>query len=170
MYGSQNKNLLWVIYKNTSMVFTLSALALLLGETNFQPLNQKLNYYVRTGRLLRPRKGIYAKPNYNAEELVCVLYTPSYMSLEYVLQKSGAVFQYDSRLTAVSYLIRNVGADNHTIAYLKIKNEMLINMRGINRNENINIATAERAFLDTLHLNTSYYFDKIHKLNVEVTQ
>lgn len=170
MYSSQNKDLLWVIYNNTSTVFTLPVVAMLMGESKFQPLNQKLNYYVRTGKLLRPRKGIYAKPNYNTEELACVLYTPSYLSLEYVLQKAGVVFQYDSRFTAVSYLRRSVEVDNHTIDYRKIKNEVLINMLGINRNENINIATAERAFLDTLYLNTTYHFDNIHGLNTEAIQ
>lgn len=41
-------------------------------------------------------------------------------------------------------------------------------MRGINRNGNINIATPERAFLDTLYLNSSYYFDNIHSLNEQM--
>ena len=42
------------------------------------------------------------------EELACTLYTPSYISLEYVLQKAGVVFQYDERITAVSYLRRSI--------------------------------------------------------------
>lgn len=157
-----------MVYNSTSTVFTLPAVALLVGETNFQSLNQKLNYYVRTGKLLHPRKGIYAKPNYNPEELACVLYMPCYLSLEYVLQKSGVVFQYDRRLTAVSYLSRSVEVANQVIAYRKIKNEILVNMRGINRNGNINIAIPERAFLDTLYLNAAYHFDNIHSLNEKV--
>lgn len=170
MLSSPNKDALWAIYSSTNTVFTLPAVALLIEETNFHRLNQKLNYYVRTGKLLRPRKGIYAKPNYNPEELACVLYTPSYLSLEYVLQKAGAVFQYDSRLTAISYLSRSVEADNHQIAYRKIKNEILICMQGINRNGNINIAIPERAFLDTLYLNAAYHFDNIHSLNKHVVR
>jgi len=168
MISSQNGDLLWVVYNSRDTVFTLPAIALLLGETNFQSLNQKLNYYVRTGKLLRPRKGIYAKPSYNPEELACLLYTPSYLSLEYVLQKAGVIFQYDSRFTAVSYLSRSVEADNHVIAYRKIKNEILVDTRGIQRKGNVNIAIPERAFLDTLYLNTTYYFDSIHSLNGEI--
>lgn len=162
--------MLWTIYNNPSTVFTLPTIALLLGETNFKSLNQRLNYYVHIGKLLRPRKGIYAKPNYNPEELACVLYTPSYLSLEYVLQKSGVVFQYDNRFTAISYLSRNIETDNYTISYRKIKDEVLINLRGIDRNGNVNIATPERAFLDTLYLNTSYYFDNIHTLDEKAIQ
>src|SRR5690606_15407841 len=102
------------------------------------------------------------------EELACLLYTPSYLSLEYVLQKAGVIFQYDSRFTAVSYLSRSVEADNHVIAYRKIKNEILVDTRGIQRKGNVNIAIPERAFLDTLYLNTTYYFDSIHSLNGEI--
>ncbi|MEN9447919.1 MAG: hypothetical protein RJA25_1209 [Bacteroidota bacterium] len=168
MYSSQNKNIVWEIYNAPATVFTLPAIALLLGETNFKSLSQKLNYYVRTGKLLQLRKGIYAKPNYNPEELACMLYTPSYLSLEYVLQKTGVIFQYDSRLTSVSYLSRSVEADNNLIAYRKIKNEILVNMNGIQRNGNINIAIPERAFLDILYLNVAYHFDNIHSLNEKI--
>ena len=51
MYSSQNKDLLWLLYNNSNTVFTLPAVALLLEEDNFQSLNQKLNYYVRTEKL-----------------------------------------------------------------------------------------------------------------------
>lgn len=168
MFSSQNKDLIWSLYNSANTVFTLPAVALLLQEDNFQSLNQRLNYYVRTGKLLRPRKGIYAKPNYNPEELACMLYTPSYLSLEYVLQKAGVIFQYDSRITAVSYLSRSINADNYSIVYRKIKNEILVNMLGINRNGNVNIASPERAFLDMLYLNSSYYFDNLHSLNEQL--
>jgi hypothetical protein len=49
------------------------------GETDFQSLNKELNKLVRMGKLLNPRKGIYAKSNFNPEELACILYTPSYI-------------------------------------------------------------------------------------------
>ncbi|HAC16138.1 MAG TPA: hypothetical protein DCE78_09385, partial [Bacteroidetes bacterium] len=135
MYSSQ-KDIIWLLYNNPVTVFTLPSVALISDETNFQSLNQKLNYYVRTGKLMHPRKGIYAKPGYNPEELACMLYTPSYLSLEYVLQKAGVIFQFDSRITSVSYLSRSVEVESHTLAYRKIKNEILINLSGINRSGN----------------------------------
>ncbi len=141
-------------------------IALLVGETNFQSINKKLNYYVLTGKLLNPRKGIYAKPGYNPEELACVIYIPSYISLEYVLQKSGVIFQYDSGITAMSYLSRNIEVNERTFRFHKIKGEVLVNTAGINRREDhINIASAERAFLDMIYLNTEYYFDNLNPLN-----
>ena len=77
----------------------------------------RLNYYVRTGRLQNPRKGLYCKPNYNPQELACRIFTPSYLSLEYVLQRSGVIFQYDSRFTALSYLSRDVEIENQVFSF-----------------------------------------------------
>lgn len=164
MSGSSN-SLIFNLYKEDRTVFSLPDVGMLFGQTDFKSLNARLNYYVRTGKLLRPRKGVYAKPGYNPEELGCILYTPSYLSLEYVLQKEGIVFQYEERLTAVSYLSRTLAIDRRTFSYRKIKNEILINTNGIQRKGNINVATPERAFLDILYLNSNFGFDNIAPLN-----
>lgn len=171
MSGSQkNKtDLIFSIYKDIRTVYKLKDIALLVGEDNFGSLNQKLNYYVRSGKLFSPRKGIYTKPDYNKNELACTIFTPSYISLEFVLQKAGIIFQYDSRITAISYLSRSIEIDGQTYLYRKIKNELLINTEGIERQANqINIATPERAFLDVLYLNKEYYFDNLNPLNKEL--
>ena len=89
----------------------MASIALLTGESREGVLSKRLNYYVREGKLQNTRRGIYAKKGYNPEELACLLYTPSYLSLEYVLQKAGVVFQYDSCLTCAGYLSRTVEAD-----------------------------------------------------------
>lgn len=159
-------NFILSIFKDEKTVFRLRDIALLVGEKDFESLNKKLNYYVRTGRLLNPRKGIYAKPNYNTEELACLLYTPSYISLEYVLQKAGVVFQFDSRITSISYLSRSIDVEDNIFIYRKIKGEIIANTKGISRQKNqVNIATSERAFLDLLYLNKNYYFDNLNPLN-----
>lgn len=168
MFSSQKIDVLFTIYNNNRTVYTFSNIALLTGESNAAKLSNKLNYYVHSGKLLNPRKGIYAKNNYNPEELACLLYTPSYISLEYVLQKAGVIFQYDEKITAVSYLSRTVEIDKNVYQYRKIKNEILIDLSGIIRSNNLNIASPERAFLDVMYLNASYYFDNINSLNKNV--
>jgi len=172
MFSSQNttSDIVLAIYQDIRTIFRLNDIAMLTGETNFQSLSQKLNYHVRTGKLQNPRKGIYAKPAYNAEELACTIYTPSYISLEYVLQKAGIVFQYDSRITVVSYLSRSIEVENLTYLYRKLKGELLVNTTGIIRQNNqVNIASAERAFLDLLYLNADYYyFDNLNPLNKDL--
>jgi len=172
MYSSRktNQDIVFAVYKDKRTVFRLNDIALLVGESNFQSLNKKLNYYVHTGKLKNPRRGIYTKPEYNPEELACNIYTPSYISLEYVLQKSGIIFQYDSGITAVSYLSRSIEVTGKNFQFRKIKGEVLVNTAGINRHENhVNIASAERAFLDLMYLNTEFYCDNLNPLNRQIT-
>lgn len=164
-----NKDILIVIYNDIRTVFRLVEIAMLVGETNFQSLNKKLNYYVRSGKLHNPRKGIYTKLNFNTEELACSIFKPSYISLEYVLQKAGIIFQYDSRITGVSYLSRIIEIESHSYIFRKVKGIILANPAGINQQENhINIATSERAFLDVMYLNKDYYFDNINPLRKQL--
>ncbi len=165
MSSSRNNDLILSVFSDARSVFSLTDVGMLVGESNFKKLNERLNYYVRREKLLRPRKGVYVKPGYNPEELACMLYTPSYISLEYVLQKAGVVFQYDERITAVSYLSRSVDIEGRTYAYRKIKGEILIVTQGVIQTGNVNMATPERAFLDILYLNSTYYFDNLHPLN-----
>lgn len=147
-------------------MFRLNDIALHTGITNFQSLNNKVNYAVRTGKLLNPRKGIYAKPGFNAEEMACTVYTPSYISLEYVLQQAGVLFQYDSGITPVSYLSRTIVIDGKQYRYRKMKGELLSNTTGIESWPNgVNIALPERAFLDMLYLENVFYFDNLSPLD-----
>lgn len=164
MSGSQN-DIMFNIFESSRTVFSIKNIGMMTGECREGLLAKRLNYHVRQGKLLNPRRGIYAKRNYNAEELACLLYTPSYLSLEYVLQKAGVVFQYDSRLTCVSYLSRTVKVDGHECCYKRIKGEILVNTMDVMCNNGICIASKERAFLDVLYLNTTYYFDNLRPLD-----
>ncbi|MFW6257509.1 MAG: hypothetical protein ACOC11_01880 [Prolixibacteraceae bacterium] len=160
--------LIYNLYNDKRTVFTLQEIAMLLNESDNQKLKQRLNYYVRTRKLKNPRRGIYTKENYSVEELACKVFKPSYISLEYVLQKAGVVFQYDTKITNISYLSRTLSIDNTSYVYRKIKNEILYHSTGIITNDNgISIATPERAFLDTLYLNREYFFDTTENLDRE---
>jgi hypothetical protein len=170
MTGSRNKtsDIILAVYQDKRTVFRLKDIAMLTGETSFTSINKKVNYLVQKGKLLNPRKGVYVKKDYNKEELACILFTPAYISLEYVLQRSGVVFQYDSAITSVSYLSRTVAVDNQSYVFRKIKNQLLVNTKGVHQLDNhVNMATPERAFLDILYLSPGFYFDNINPLDAD---
>ncbi|MCK9300996.1 MAG: hypothetical protein PHT87_04465 [Bacteroidales bacterium] len=132
-------------------------------------LSDRLGYYVKTKRLINLRKGIYVKPAFNPLELANRLYTPSYISLEFVLQKAGIIFQYDSGITCVSYLSRKLEIDDYTLVYRRIKEEIIMDNTGIFQSpDNINMASPERAFLDLLYLNKDFYFDNTQSLDKQL--
>src|SRR5699024_4677525 len=102
----------------------------------------------------------------NPLQLANILFTPSYLSLEYVLQQAGVIFQYDARYTSISYLSREVEVDGNTYNYRRIKEEIIMDAKGILRSKNqYNIATPERALLDMLYLNKDFFFDNLHSIN-----
>ena len=169
MIGSQKIDFVFSVYKDERTVFRMIDIAMLVKETDLSRLCNKINYYVKRGKIENPRKGIYAKPGYSPEELACLLYTPSYISLDYVLQKSGIIFQYSTQITSVSYLSRTVEADQRSYRYRKIKPAILVNPGGIQRQKNhVNSAIPERAFLDMLYLDPGYYFDNINPLDFKI--
>ena len=148
-----NKDFIFEIYKDKRTVFTLQEIAILVNEPDFGRLKQRIHYYVNTGKLQNIRRGIYVKENYSPEELACKIYTPAYISLDYVLQKSGMIFQYGEYITIVSYLRRVIHVDGNEMNYHKIKNTVLYNSAGITMHDNgISAASPERAFLDILYL------------------
>lgn len=162
----EKRDFILEIYKDKRTVFRLSDIAMLFPQEESKYLSDRMGYYVQTGRLLNLRKGIYAKSGYNPLELANIIYTPSYVSLEYVLQQAGIIFQYDSRYTCISYLSREVEIAGKIYDYRRIKEEIIINTIGIIRGQgNVNIATPERAFLDILYLNKDFYFDNLNPLD-----
>jgi hypothetical protein len=162
---AKRNDTIMAIYRDSRSVFNTADIAMLSGESDRTSLGQKLNGYVRTGKLISVRRGIYAKPGYTPEEVACKVYTPSYISLEYVLGRAGVIFQYDSRITCVSYLSREVEIAGAAVSYRKLKDGILIETTGIERKGQINIATPERAFLEMLYLDSTYYFDNPRKLD-----
>ncbi|GHT62253.1 hypothetical protein FACS189451_06160 [Bacteroidia bacterium] len=166
MAFEKNRDIIFDIYSDSRTVFRINDIALLLGYAD-NLLYQKLNYFVKQGKLLNPRRGIYAKKGYKLEELACILYTPTYISLDYVFQRNSINFQFDSAITNITYQNREIEVDNQIIKYRQIKREILVNPAGILLNQNnINIATPERAFLDQIYLNRNSYFDNLNSLKI----
>lgn len=165
---SSRNQLLLDLYKDKASVFTTPGIAMAYGQgLDRDAVKNRMNGYVKKGEILNPRKGIYTKPGYDVKELACLLYSPSYISLEYVLQRAGVVFQYSDEITSVGNLSRSVEVEGKEYRYRKIKGEILIDRSGILCDGNVNIASPERAFLDTLYLDSNYVFDNPTALDKE---
>ena len=163
---SLQKNVLEVILSSPRTVFNVQSLRMLTECEDSQKLTKSLHYYVKEGKIHNPRRGIYTKATFDEKEMACSLFRPAYVSLEYVLQRSGIAFQYDDTVTCVSYLSRIVEIDDKAYQFRIINPELWIGMDGIEQQDNILIATPERAFLDMIYLSAgNCYFDNLHPLN-----
>lgn len=163
---SSQKNVLEVILSSPRSVFNVQSLMMLTESVDSQKLTKSLHYYVKEGKIRNPRRGIYTKVTYDEREMACNLFRPAYISLEYVLQRAGVVFQYDDAVTCISYLNRIVEIDDRAYQFRIINPERWIGMEGLEQHDNILIATPERAFLDMVYLSAgNCYFDNLHPLN-----
>jgi hypothetical protein len=162
---SSQKSMIYEILKMPQTVFTMPMLCQITGEGDANRLSHRINYYVRKGILNNPRKGIYTKEEYDKLEMACSVYVPCYISLQYVLQKSGVIFQYDSGISVVSYLSREIEIEGQRYTFRKIKSEIISDTRGIEVGGSVSMASTERAALDTLYLYPNFVFDNIGALD-----
>lgn len=162
------------IYKlllSDKTAFTLASANLVVGRREKRtPIDKLLNYYAKQGVLRNIRKGIYVKPQYDPLEVACMLYPPCYVSLQYVLLRSGVIFQYNEAITCVSYLSRSIEVDGNTLEYKRINPEIILNFKGIEQRKHYSIATPERAFLDMYYLYPNFYFDHVDLLSKELVK
>lgn len=163
--SSQN-NVMESILGNNRTVFTTQYLRMITGQQDTVRLTKSMHYYVKKGKINNPRRGIYTKSHYEETEMACSLFRPSYISMEYVLQRSGVIFQYDDRVTCISYLNREVEIDDKVYSFRIIKPEIWVGLEGIEQRENVCMASPERAFLDMVYLSAGFcYFDNLNPLN-----
>ncbi|KKP98054.1 MAG: hypothetical protein US25_C0012G0006 [Candidatus Moranbacteria bacterium GW2011_GWE1_36_7] len=121
------------------------------------------------GEIFRISRGLYSiSEKINKYELANKLKTPSYVSLETVLQKDGVIFQdYNNTVFSVSNnsFSRKIGSD--TFCYLKLDDKLLMNPLGIADLGQARIATVERALCDRVYFSADYYFDNLRGINLE---
>jgi len=162
-----NKNFILEIYKEPQTIFTLKEISLLFPQVPYKNLKSRVSYFVSVGKLKRLRKGIYAKEDFDLLELANKIYTPSYISLETVLEQGGIIFQKYQTIFVASYLTRRIKVGGQEIFYRKIKDEILLNNLGIEEENSYFIACKERAFLDAVFLYKNYHFDNLKPLDWE---
>lgn len=155
-----------ILLRSPKTVFSTKDIALLWGEQGEANVRVRLSNYVKRGKLIRVRRGIYAKDkNYNRFELATRIYTPSYISFETVLTRTGINFQYYGNIFVASYVTRDIEVDGQKISFIRIKDYVLSNTIGIEHTNDISMATKERAFLDRIYISKDYHFDHLDVLD-----
>ncbi len=123
----------------------------------------------RRGAILRIRRGLYAlRESYDVFELANKLRSPSYVSMETVLQKNNVIFQdYGSTIFSVSDNTMLKQVADKSFQYCKVKESVLSNPLGIVSVGQAVVATAERAVCDRIYLSPRYYFDNLRGLDMK---
>ncbi len=162
----QKGDYLTTLLRSSKTIFTFKDIAILWQDPGSSATRVRISYYVKKGDLIRLRKGLYAKNmDYNKIELATRIFTPAYVSFETVLVREGLIFQLYQPIFAASYTTRKIVVDKQEYLFKKMKINILTNSIGISVINETSIASKERAFLDTLYVNSNYYFDNLRSLD-----
>lgn len=163
---AQKGEYLDILLRSNKTIFSNKDVALLWGEEKEDVIKKRLNKYVKSGKLLKVRRGFFAKDkNYNRFELATRINTPSYISFETVLGSAGMTFQYYGNIFVASYINREMEVDGQKITFVRMKDYVLSNTVGIENEDGYARATKERAFLDRIYISKDYYFDNLKPLD-----
>lgn len=147
-------------------IFSNEDLAIIWQITNRDYLKSKIYRLVKSGQLLRLRSGIFAlDKNYDRFELANKLVVPSYIGFETILATEGVIFQYDSKIYSASRQNREIQIDDQQYLYRKIKDSVLLNKIGIKCDGIVCKAGKERALVDILYLQPTFYFDNLNNID-----
>ncbi|HLD63353.1 MAG TPA: type IV toxin-antitoxin system AbiEi family antitoxin domain-containing protein [Candidatus Peribacteraceae bacterium] len=154
------------LLRSSKTVFTTEDVVLLWGEDNRNAVSIRLKKYVREGKLVRIRRGLYAKDEkFDRFEMATRIYTPSYISFETILTRTGVNFQHYGNIFVASYLTRDIEAGGQKISFVRMKDYVLSDPAGIEYPGGVATATKERAFLDRIYVTKDYHFDNLGALD-----
>ena len=155
-----------VLLRSPKTIFSTKDVSLLWAEESDEVIKKRLNKYVTAGKLIRVRRGLYAKDkDYNRFELATRINTPSYISFETVLTREGVNFQYYGNIFVASYINREITIGDQKITFIRMKDYVLTNTIGIEHKYGIATASKERAFLDRVYVTKDYHFDNLRSLD-----
>ena len=160
-----NAGRLKILFKTGKTVFSLKNLQLLWGNRS-----DEAKIYAKRmadkGLIKRITRGYYAlHDDFYLDELANLIISPSYVSLNSSLFHFGVSFQASSIITSVGLLNYERKAAGRTFKYFAMKESLFFYLEGIRIQDNLAIATAERAVLDCLYFNTLPSIDHIDSLN-----
>lgn len=157
-----------ILLRSPQTVFSTADVALLWNEKEKAVVSRRLYRYVQAKKLLRLRRGLYAKnKDYSVFEFATKIYTPSYISFETVLARAGIVFQVYAQIFVAARISKELVTGGQKYSFRKIKDTILVDPRGIEMKKGYAIATPERAFLDTVYSHAGYHFDNADSLDWE---
>jgi predicted transcriptional regulator of viral defense system len=155
-----------VLLRSPKTIFSSKDVSLLWGEESDEVIKKRLSKYVKAGKLIRVRRGFYAKDkDYDRFELATRINTPSYISFETILTREGVSFQYYGNVFVASYVNREINVGDQKITFVRMKDYVLSNSTGIEHTNGIATASRERAFLDRIYVSKDYHFDNLRSLD-----
>lgn len=165
-------NFILNIWDSKNTVFTINELSQIIPHNSDKTLRLKISNYKKRWYIEKIVRWIYSIPNIkiNLFELVNKIYSPSYISFFSALYHHWIIFQANPSQIDLAYKKSQVVKLINLWLEIKLrclKQDILLNPEWLVFKDTYTIASAERAFLDTIYLYKNIYFDNIDILNIE---
>jgi predicted transcriptional regulator of viral defense system len=122
---------------------------------------------VKKGLILKLAKGYYAlNKEYNIYELANLIVSPSYVSFNSALFYWNVCFQISDTINSVALFNYEKKIEDRIYKYFAMKKKLFFNLEGISQKDNISIASAERAILDSFYFGLLMNIDNPGKINL----
>ena len=116
--------------------------------------------------ILKLAKGYYAiNKEYSVYELANLIVSPAYVSFNSALFFCGACFQMSDTVQSVALLGYQKEIEGRIYKYKAMKKNLFFNLEGIDLKNNISVAGAERALLDSFYFGVASNIDDWEKIN-----
>ncbi|MBI4648292.1 MAG: hypothetical protein HY738_17340 [Bacteroidia bacterium] len=152
-----------ILLKQEKKIYHTQDLALLWNISARNTLLTIIKRYTKENILYRIYKGFYSTVPPNQldpyEIGICAMHGYTYISVESVLLSHGIIQQHIGYITLISNKSRTFSIDSHHYKVRKLRDEFLYNETGTTLQNNIRIATIERAVADMLYYDNKFYFD-----------
>lgn len=144
-------------------IFYAKDLANLWQINDKNTLYTTLKRYAQKGWIFRIYKGLYSiKPLNQLDPIelgLKALRRYAYVSAETILVRNGFIQQEIKEITLISSISKRFSIHGNNYYSRQLKDEYLFNDAGVKNENNLRIATSERAVADLLHFNPKAFFD-----------
>lgn len=152
-------------------LFHTNDLAVLWGIANRHNLYMTITRYIDNKVLFPVYKGLYSTvpiAELNPLELGrSIIHRFTYLTTETVLAQAGIISQTVYDYTFVADLSKRVIVEPWSFRYRQLKAEFLHHPAGIQYQDDLLIASPERAVADMLYFNPKYHFDLLSQLELD---
>lgn len=159
-----------ILLKSPQKVFTVDDLAVMWQMPDRRKLAEVIKYYVRVHRLIKVFRGVYAlDQDYSELELAVNIFPPAYISFITALGIHGITFQYYESIHVMATASKTITVSSgKKIIFHQLKDEILFDQTGLQKEANYLIASPERTICDALYLKPTYTFDHLGGIDIKI--
>lgn len=152
-----------LLLESNQKIFHTQDLGIIWGISNKNTLYKTVQRYIANNTLKPIYKGMYSTAQVSQlnpwEMGIKAIHSYAYISCETILFQNGYINQPSQCISLISAKSKQFQINNHVFKSRQLKDEFLYNDIGVIQDNNVHVATSNRAIVDMLYFNSRTHFD-----------